>query len=261
MSSARRLVLAAAAATLAFGVAACGGSSGGEQQAPPTRTLTVSAAASLTDVYDQLKPQFEQANPGTTVVFNFGGSDTLAQQVVQGAPADVLATASTRTMQTAQQAGRIQGEPVTYATNKLQIAVQPGNPKGIVDLTSLVGPQVTESVCAPAVPCGAATEAAERAAGVTLDPVSEEQDVRSVLQRVVTRNVDAGLVYVTDVRASDGQVQGIDFPQATAQGAAQNYLVGAVAGSRNADLANSWIQFVTGPQGDAVLQQAGFALK
>lgn len=262
MSSARRLVTVAATAVLALGVAACGSSSGGEQRpAPATRTLTVSAAASLTDVYDQLKPRFEQANPGITVVFNFGGSDTLAQQVVQGAPADVLATASTRTMQTAQQAGRIQGEPVTYATNTLQIAVAPGNPKGVADLTSLVGPQVTESICAPAVPCGAATEAAERAAGVTLDPVSEEQDVRSVLQRVQTRNVDAGLVYRTDVQASNGQVQGIDFPQATAQGAAQNYLIGAVTGSQNADLASSWIQFVTGPQGDAVLQQAGFQLK
>ncbi|WP_433034467.1 molybdate ABC transporter substrate-binding protein [Actinomycetospora sp. CA-053990] len=260
MTRARTVVLAGLAAALTLGVAACGGS-GSEQQAPPPRTLTVSAAASLTSVDNQLKPQFEQANPGVTVQFNFGGSDTLAQQVVQGAPADVLATASTKTMQTAQQAGRIQGEPVTYATNKLQIAVQPGNPKQVVDLSSLVGPQVTESVCAPAVPCGAATEAAERAAGVTLDPVSEEQDVRSVLQRVTTRNVDAGLVYVSDVRSADGQVQGIDFPQATAQGAAQNYLIGAVTGSQNADLANSWIQFVTGPQGDAALTQAGFTLK
>jgi len=260
VTRARRLVLTGLVAALTLGVAACGGS-GGEQQAPPPRTLTVSAAASLTSVDDQLKPQFEQANPGVTVQFNFGGSDTLAQQVVQGAPADVLATASTKTMQTAQQAGRIQGEPITYATNKLQIAVQPGNPKQVVDLSSLVGPQVTESVCAPAVPCGAATEAAERAAGVTLDPVSEEQDVRSVLQRVTTRNVDAGLVYVSDVRSADGQVQGIDFPQATAQGAAQNYLIGAVTGSQNADLATSWIQFVTGPQGDAALTQAGFTLK
>ncbi|GAA4873283.1 hypothetical protein GCM10023203_23910 [Actinomycetospora straminea] len=194
------------------------------------------------------------------MVFNFGGSDTLSQQVVQGAPADVLATASTRTMQTAQQAGRIAGEPVTYATNRLQIAVQPGNPKQVTGLPSLVGPQVTESVCAPAVPCGAATEAAERAAGVTLDPVSEEQDVRSVLQRVQTRNVDAGLVYVTDVRAAGGQVQGVDFPEATAPGAAQNYLVGAVVGGQ-ADLADAWIRFVTGPQGDAALQQAGFTLR
>ncbi|WP_433786039.1 molybdate ABC transporter substrate-binding protein [Actinomycetospora sp. CA-101289] len=254
MTRARVLVV-----LVALVLTACGTSSG--QEAPPARTLTVSAAASLTDVYDQLKPQFEQANAGTEVRFNFGGSDTLAQQIVQGAPADVLATASARTMQTAQQAGRIQGQPVTYATNKLQIAVPPGNPKGITGLASLVGPQVTESVCAPAVPCGAATEAAERAAGVTLDPVSEEQDVRSVLQRVQTRNVDAGLVYITDVRASNGQVQGVDFPQATAPGAAQSYLIGAVTGSQDADLADRWIRFVTGPQGDAALTQAGFELR
>ena len=261
MIRAPRRVLAAMAAAVSLGVAACGSSSGGEQQAPPARTLTVSAAASLTDVYNQLKTEFEQANPGTGIRFNFGGSDTLAQQIVQGAPADVLATASTRTMQTAQQAGRIQGQPVTYAANQLQIAVRPGNPEQVTGLPSLVGPQVTESICAPAVPCGAATEAAERAAGVTLDPVSEEQDVRSVLQRVTTGNVDAGLVYVTDVTSTNGQVQGIDFPQATAQGAAQNYLIGAVTGSPNTDLANSWIQFVTGPQGDAALTRAGFQLK
>lgn len=257
MSSARVLVVLAALAALVL--TACGTSSG--QQAPPARTLTVSAAASLTDVYTGLEPQFEQANPGTEVRFNFGGSDTLAQQVVQGAPADVLATASTRTMQTAQQAGRIDGEPLSFATNKLQIAVPLGNPKGITGLASLVGPQVTEAVCAPAVPCGAATEAAERAAGVTLDPVSEEPDVRSVLQRVSTRNVDAGLVYLTDVRATAGQLEGIDFPQAAAPGAAQNYLVGVVAGSPNADLARRWIAYVTGPEGDATMAEAGFEVR
>lgn len=254
MTRARVLVV-----LVALVLTACGTSSG--EEAPPTRTLTVSAAASLTDVFDELGPRFEQAHPGTDVRFNFGGSDTLAQQIVQGAPADVLATASTRTMQTAQQAGRIQGEPVSYAGNQLQIAVQPGNPRGITGLASLVGPQVTESVCAPAVPCGAATEAAERAAGVTLDPVSEEQDVRSVLQRVQTRNVDAGLVYLTDIRASGGQVEGVDFPQATARGAAQDYLIGAVSGGPDVDLANSWIAFVTGPQGDAALTRAGFELR
>ena len=257
MTRTRRAVLAALTGVLALGVAACAGSS----DAQPVRTLTVSAAASLTDVYGQLGPQFEAAHPGVTVRFNFAGSDTLAQQVVQGAPADVLATASSRTMQAAQQAGRIDGQPVTYAANQLQIAVPPGNPRGITGLPALVGPQVTESVCAPAVPCGAATEAAERAAGIALDPVSEEQDVRAVLQRVITRNVDAGLVYVTDVRSAGGQVQGVDFPQATAPGAAQSYLVGVVADSPDADLARSWVALVTGPQGDAALTRAGFGLR
>lgn len=238
--------------------------SGGEQQAPPSaggeRTLTVSAAASLRDVYTRLGGQFEQANPGTTVRFNFGGSDTLAQQIVQGAPADVLATASTRTMQTAQQAGRIDGEPTTYATNTLQIATAPGNPKGLRTLTDLARPDVSEVVCAPAVPCGAAAEAAERAAGVTLTPVSEEQDVRAVLQRVQTGNADAGLVYVTDVRSTTGAVEGTDFPEASAQGATQSYPTGVVTGSAQADLARSWIGFVTGPQGKQALSAAGFAV-
>jgi molybdate transport system substrate-binding protein len=260
VSSARRLVLTALAAALTLGIAACGGGGGQQQAAPPARTLTVSAAASLTDVYNQLKPQFEQADPGVTVRFNFGGSDTLAQQVVQGVPTDVLATASPKTMQTAQQAGRIEGQPVTYAANSLQIAVAPGNPKQIANLQSLVGPQVTEAICQPTVPCGQATQAAEQAAGVTLDPVSQDPDVRTVLQRVITRNVDAGIVYLTDVKSSNGQVQGVDFPQANAPGAGQTYPIAIVAGSQNADLGQKWIQFVTGPQGDAALTQAGFAL-
>ena len=252
---------ALAAMAVAALVAGCGsGGSGGGSAAPPTRTLTVSAAASLTGVYTDLGKQFEAANPGTTVRFNFGGSDTLAQQVVQGVPADVLATASTKTMQTAVQANRIAGTPVSYATNRLQLAVAPGNPKGIATLADAARPGVTSVVCAPAVPCGSATAAAEKAANVTLRPISEEQDVKGVLQRVVTRNADAGLVYVTDVRSVDGQVQGVDFPSATAPGATQTYPIAVVAGSAHADLGQRWIQFVTGAQGKAALAQAGFAV-
>jgi molybdate transport system substrate-binding protein len=242
-------------------VGAC--SSGGDQQSAqqaPARTLTVSAAASLRNVYQDLGNQFRQANPGTEVRFNFGGSDTLAQQVVQGAPADVLATASTKTMQTAQQAGKIEGQPVTYATNQLQIAVAPGNPKAITDLAALARPGVTSVVCAPSVPCGAAATAAEEAANVTLTPVSEEQDVSAVLQRVRTGNADGGLVYVTDVKSTNGQVTGVDFPQASAPGVTQSYPIGVVTGSPQADLAQNWVSFVTGPQGKAALAQAGFAV-
>jgi molybdate transport system substrate-binding protein len=259
----RTALMGGAAAVLGLALTACGGSdsgSGGQAQAP-ARTLTVSAAASLTSVYQQLGTEFQNANPGTTVTFNFGGSDSLAQQVVQGAPADVLATASSKTMQTAVQAGKIQGEPVIYATNSLQIAVAPNNPKGITDLASLNRPGIVSVVCAPAVPCGAAAEAAEKAAGVTLQPASEEQDVKGVLNRVQTGNADAGLVYVTDVKSTQGKVQGVDFPQASAQGAVQSYPIGVVTGSQNADLAQSWITFVRGQQGTAALQQAGFVTK
>lgn len=255
------VLVAALAALLGPALAACGGSDSSGQAAPPPQTLTVSAAASLTEVYQGLAQQFQAANPGATVKFNFGGSDQLAQQVVQGAPADVLATASSKTMQTAVTAGKIQGEPITYATNKLQIAVAPNNPKQIAQLADLNKPGVTSVVCAPAVPCGAAATAAEKAAGVTLKPVSEEQDVKGVLTRVETGNADGGLVYVTDVRSADGKVAGVDFPQATAQGVTQSYPIGVVTGSRNAPLAQSWVNFVTGPQGKAALAQAGFATK
>ena len=260
MTRARRLVLTGLAAALTLGVAACGGS-GGEQQAPPPRTLTVSAAASLTNVYNQLKPQFEQANPGVTVQFNFGGSDTLAQQVVQGAPADVLATASTRTMQTAQQAGRIQGQPVTYATNTAP------------DRGPARQPEADHRAAVPRRPAGHRVglraggalrrghrgrragrrrhpRPGVRGAGRPLGAPARHHPQRRRGPRLRQRRESA-----------NGQVQGIDFPQATAQGAAQNYLIGAVTGSQNADLANSWIQFVTGPQGDAALTQAGFTLK
>jgi molybdate transport system substrate-binding protein len=259
------VAVAAVVALLGLALAACGGSGSSDQSGggqAPARTLTVSAAASLTEVFQNtLGPQFQAANPGVTVKFNFGGSDQLAQQVVQGAPADVLATASSKTMQTAQQAGKIQGEPVTYATNQLQIAVAPNNPKQITSLADLNKPGVTSVVCAPAVPCGAGATAAEKAANVTLKPVSEEQDVKGVLTRVETGNADAGLVYVTDVKSAQGKVQGIDFPQATAQGVLQSYPIGVVNGSPNAQLAQSWVSFVTGAQGKAALSQAGFVTK
>ncbi|WP_018335339.1 molybdate ABC transporter substrate-binding protein [Actinomycetospora chiangmaiensis] len=255
--------MAGTAAVLGLALTACGGSDSGSgaQAQAPARTLTVSAAASLTSVYQQLGTEFQNANPGTTVKFNFGGSDALAQQVVQGAPADVLATASSKTMQTAVQAGKIQGEPVVYATNSLQIAVAPNNPKGITSLQDLTKPGVVSVVCAPAVPCGAAAQAAEKAANVILTPASEEQDVKGVLNRVQTGNADAGLVYVTDVKSTAGKVAGVSFPQASAQGAIQSYPIGVVTGSQNADLAQSWINFVRSQQGTAALQQAGFVTK
>jgi molybdate transport system substrate-binding protein len=260
------VLVAALVALLGLALAACGGSDSGSgsqsssAQAPP-RTLTVSAAASLTEVYQSLGQQFQAANPGVTVKFNFGGSDQLAQQVVQGAPADVLATASPTTMQTAVQAGKIQGEPIIYATNKLQIAVAPNNPKQVAQLADLNKPGVTSVVCAPAVPCGAAAVAAEKAANVTLKPVSEEQDVKGVLTRVETGNADGGLVYVTDVKSAAGKVTGVDFPQASAKGVTQSYPIGVVTGSADPQLAQSWVSFVTGPQGKAALTQAGFATK
>lgn len=240
-----------------------GGDGAGQQPAAPANggtTIVVSAAASLNKVYPQIADQFKAANPDTDVKFNFGGSDTLAQQIVQGAPADVLATASTATMQTAAQAGKIQGQPVTYATNTLQIATAPNNPKGVCSIADMARPDIISVTCLPTVPCGVAATAAEKAANVALQPKSQEQDVTGVLNRVRTGNADAGLVYVTDVKSANGQVQGYDFPQQNAQGVKQTYPIAVVAGSQHADAAQKWVSFVTGPQGKDALRNAGFVV-
>ena len=151
MSTRRTGIVVVIVGALALLVTACGGGGsgggGGQQPASGGQTITVSAAASLNKVYPQIADQFKAANPGSDVKFNFGGSDQLVQGIVQGQPADVLATASTKTMQTAQQANKIEGQPVSYATNTLQIAVAPNDPKNIHSIADMARPDVTSVVC------------------------------------------------------------------------------------------------------------------
>jgi molybdate transport system substrate-binding protein len=252
-----RVLAAAAASVLAAGCA--GGVSGGGEGPGATagpRTLTVFAAASLTDAFTELAPRFEEIRPGVDVVFNFAGSSDLAQQIVNGAPADLFAAADTATMQTVVDAGLVEGEPTVFATNVLQIVTPPGNPKGISSFADLARPDLKVVVCAPQVPCGAAVERIEQATGVPLDPVSEEPDVKSTLGKVVTRNADAGLVYVSDVHAAGDDVQGIDFPEAAQ--AVNAYPIAVIADAPAADLARGFQNLVTGIDGRAVLGSAGF---
>jgi len=256
---------AALAAVLAVTLSACGGGSPGDSgasggtgaaPAPEARTLNVFAAASLTETFTALKAQFETDNPGVTVQLNFGGSSDLAQQIVNGAPADVFASANDSTMKTVSDADLVDGQPTVFATNVLQIATVPGNPKGIATFADLARPDLTVVVCAPQVPCGAATEDVEKATGVTLSPVSEESDVKSVLSKVSTGNADAGLVYVTDVRSAGDDVHGVSFPEADQ--AVNDYPIAVVAGAPQADLGRSFVQLVTGDVGKKSLQAAGF---
>lgn len=233
-------------------VAACG-------SGPPSagqRTLTVFAAASLTEVFTELEPRFERANPGADVVFNFGASSDLAQQIVNGGPAGVFAAANAATMQTVVDAGLVEGEPTVFATNVLQIVTPPGNPAGIGSFADLARPGLQVVVCAPQVPCGAAAEEIERATGVSLSPVSEEPDVRSTLGKVTTGNADAGLVYATDVAAAREDVQGIAFPEAAQ--AVNAYPIAVIADAPAADLARAFRELVTGTEGRAALASAGF---
>jgi molybdate transport system substrate-binding protein len=237
----------------------CTGSNSGQAgtQAPQQRIpVTVLAAASLTDVFGQLEPVFEQAHPGTDLQFSFGGSSDLAQQIVNGAPADVFASANMKQMGVVAAAGLVEGQPRLFATNVLTIVVPPGNPKKIKTFADMARSDVTEVVCAAQVPCGAATEKIEKNTGVQLSPASEEPDVRSVLSKVAAGEADAGLVYVTDARSAQGQVEHIDFPEA--KDAINEYSIAALQGAGHPQLARAFVDFVLGPQGQQALATAGF---
>jgi molybdate transport system substrate-binding protein len=249
-----------AACTVVLVLAGCGGAGDSaapaESAAPEARTLTVFAAASLTDVFTELETRFEAENPGADVVLNYGASSDLAQQLVNGGPADVFASANTSTMTTVADAGLLDGTPEVFARNELQIVTAPGNPEGITGFADLARPDLQVVVCAPQVPCGAATERIEMATGITLTPVSEEPDVRSTLGRVTTGNADAGLVYVTDVGSAGDAVEGVDFPEAGQ--AVTDYPIAVLTSAPQPELARAWTDLVTGPAGQAVLAEAGF---
>jgi molybdate transport system substrate-binding protein len=253
----RRLTVAALMAAALPVLADCAAPSSGASPQPAGGTLTVYAAASLKKTFTTLGEQFEATHPGTTVTFNFAGSSDLVAQLQQGAPADVFASADTRNMDKATADGLVSGQPVDFATNTLQIAVPPDNPAGVTSLADLAEEGVTVVLCAPEVPCGAASTRVEAAARLAIEPVSEEQSVTDVLGKVTSGEADAGLVYVTDVKAAGDAVRGIAFPESSA--AVNTYPIAVLQDSRNAALAADFVELVGGPQGRAVLAAAGFA--
>ena len=256
----KRWVMAALAAGLAAGLALAGCGNGDRAQPGPgvqqREPVTVLAAASLTDVFSTLEPEFEAANPRADLRFSFGASSDLATQIVNGAPADVFASANEKQMQVVADAGKVASEARPFTTNVLTIVVPPGNPKGIRSFADLARPDVTELVCAPQVPCGAATTQIEQATNIELSPASEEPDVRSVLAKVQAGEADAGLVYITDARSAEGKVEQINFPEA--KEAVNVYPIVAVEGAPQARLAEAFIAFVLGPEGQRELTAAGF---
>ncbi|HYN95022.1 MAG TPA: molybdate ABC transporter substrate-binding protein [Pilimelia sp.] len=232
---------------------------GGATPAPGDRyagRVTVSAASSLTETFTALGAEFERANPGVDVVFNFGASSTLAQQIVAGAPPDVFAAASPATMKVVVDAGAAVGEPRVFARNRLVIVVPRDNPAKVTGIADLARPGVKVALCAAQVPCGAAAAKALAAAGVRVTPVTLEQDVKATLTKVRLGEVDAGLVYRTDARAAAAEVTGIDFAEAAE--AVNDYPVVAVREGANAAAGAAFIALVTSPRGRAVLTAAGF---
>ncbi|WP_306185690.1 molybdate ABC transporter substrate-binding protein [Streptomyces sp. MK5] len=221
-----------------------------------TGTVTVFAAASLKESFTALGKEFEQQHPGTKVTFNFGGSDTLAASITGGAPADVFAAASPRTMKIVTDQKDTAGAPATFVRNQLEIATLPGNPDRISALKDLTRSGLKVVLCDRAVPCGAAAQKALSAAGLELTPVSYEQDVKSALNKVVLKEADAAVVYKTDVKAAGGKVEGVEFPEAAK--AVNNYPIALLDNARDSAAAKAFIALVRSAEGQKVLTQAGF---
>lgn len=218
-------------------------------------SITVFAAASLTESFEQLKTEFLKTHPEVEITFNFGGSSALAEQIVQGAPADVFAAASPATMATVVEASLAEA-PVDFASNTLELAVPPDNPGAVTTLADLENSALKVAFCAAEVPCGAATVKVLAAAGLAITPDTYEQDVKAVLTKVELGEVDAGLVYRTDVLAAGDDVLGIEFAEASA--AVNLYPIAALVESENAEAAEAFVAWVLSLEGQKVLQTWGF---
>ncbi|MFE1166776.1 molybdate ABC transporter substrate-binding protein [Nocardiopsis sp. NPDC058789] len=259
----------AAVAAVCVVLTACGAEDtepgdGADSAGALTGELTVFAAASLTDVFTEIAEDFRDRHPDVEVTFNFAGSSELAQQINSGAPADVFAAANTATMEQvvagegldADWAAEHGEDGLVFVTNTLRIAVPPDNPAGIENLADLADDGVQVAFCAEEVPCGAATTAALDASGLDVTPVTYEEDVRAVLTKVELGEVDAGMVYSTDVISSGDRVEGLEFPEA--EEAVNDYPIGVLSSSGDSALASAWVEAVTSDEGAAVLRDAGF---
>ena len=223
----------------------------------PAGTITVSAAASLTDAFTTMGADFQKANPGTTVTFNFAASSALVTQIQGGAPADVFASADGTNMQKLVSGGQVTAEPTVFAANALTVVVKPGNPKKITSLADLskVG---TISLCADTVPCGKYAQQALAQAGVTIpaDKITKGADVKAALAAVSTGDADAAVVYTTDARAAATTVHAVRIPAWLNVYAI--YPVAPLASSSNPALAKAWVRYTVSPAGQKTLQRYGF---
>jgi len=225
--------------------------------ASATGTITVFAASSLKETFTKLGSQFEAAHPGDTVKFSFGASSTLATQITSGAPADVFASAAPKNMDTVVTAGDA-SSPQDFAKNTAEIAVPPSNPANVTSVNDLAKSSVKTALCQPKVPCGVVAAAVFKNAGITVKPVTLQPDVKSVLSQVELGNVDAGVVYVTDVMAAGSKVKGVTIPANV--NASTTYPIAAISGSKEMSIAQAFVAYVLSPAGQAVLSAAGFEM-
>ena len=236
--------LGALAGALAWLVTGCGG--GGKA------TVTVYAAASLAEAFENLADEYEAANPDVEVKLNFAGSARLAAQISAGARADVFASANGATMSRVVAEGRTNALPALFARNRIALVVPIDNPGNVTQLEDLSDDSLVLAVCAPEVPCGALAQAVLADAGIDADADTEETSVRAVLTKVMLGEADAGLVYATDVAAGGDQVTSIPLgPQIRFN----DYPVAAVS---DRAVASDFVDFVLGSDGQGILWSHGF---
>jgi molybdate transport system substrate-binding protein len=260
----RRTLAAVVGALLCLPLAACGSEQpdGGHAANPPAQqtrpkakpaTLTVLAASSLTDAFQHAAKQYEDRNPGTHIRFSFAGSQSLAAQVRQGAPADVLVTANEPTMKSV--ASDVD-KPVTIATNRLTIVTEPGDPHHVESLQDLTDPHLKVVLAAPQVPAGSYSKKILAKQHLSVHPVSLESDVRSVLTKVELGEADAGIVYVSDAHAAGKKVSTVPIP--AQQNAVAHYPAAVVKDSRHPKAAAAFAHYLTTTAGFAFLSDEGF---
>ena len=263
----RTLQVAGAGAAALLALSACSSSDDGSSEPDASKNsadsaqklsgnVTVFAAASLKESFTALGKEFEKEHPGTKVTFSFGGSDSLAASITGGAPADVFAAASPKTMAIVTDKKDAVGTPATFVRNQLEIATLPGNPDKVASLKDLTKSGLKVVLCDKTVPCGAAAQKALDASSLELTPVSYEQDVKSALTKVELKEADAAVVYKTDVKAAGDKVEGVEFPESAK--AINDYPIALLKDSKNATTAKAFIALVQSAEGQKVLTSAGF---
>lgn len=220
-----------------------------------TRTLAVFAAASLTDAFAEMADAFGEANSGVTVELNLAASSTLREQILSGAPADVFASADISNMTQLLDAGLAEGAG-DFATNRLEIAVPAGNPAGIAGLADFANGDLLVGLCAEEVPCGQFGREALAKAGVTPSIDTNEPDVRSLLTKIEAGELDAGIVYRTDVLAASDSVDGIDI--APDHNVTATYPIASLTVSAHPEVADAFVAFVLADEGQRLLRAYGF---
>jgi molybdate transport system substrate-binding protein len=221
-----------------------------------TGALSVFAAASLTNAFDDVKEGLEESVTDLSVTNNFAGSQALATQIEQGAPADVFASADEKNMKRLQDQGLVD-PPQVFARNKLQIAVQPGNPKNIQSLADTQKSGVILVLADASVPAGNyARQAYEKAGLPAPQPASNEVDVKSTMAKLTSGEADAVVVYVTDVKAAGDKAEGVDIPDD--QNVIATYPIAVVKNTKNRAAAEAYVDEIVNGSGQRALQAQGF---